>query len=78
MLDFFYPVFPHVVCITEHHLNQYEMVQFHIDNYMLGANYCRHSFKKGGVCVFFHNSLNFVGIDLENFSNDQGIVSMHN
>jgi len=28
ILDFFYPVFPHIVCITEHHLNQYEIVQF--------------------------------------------------
>jgi hypothetical protein len=57
ILDFFYPVFPHVVCITEHHLNQYEIVQFHIGNYTLGANYCRHSLKKGGACIFVHNSL---------------------
>lgn len=62
ILDFFYPVFPHLVCITEHHLNQCEIVQFHICNYALGANYCRHSLKKGGACIFFHNSLSFVGI----------------
>ena len=37
ILDIFYPVFPHVWCIKEH-MNQYEMVQFHIDNYTLGAN----------------------------------------
>lgn len=56
ILDFFYPVFPHIVCITEHHLNQYEIVQFHIDNYTVGANYCRHSLKKGGACIFVHNN----------------------
>jgi hypothetical protein len=28
---------------------------------------------KGGVCIFVHNSLNFVGTDLEKFSNDQEI-----
>jgi len=49
------------------------MVQFNIDNYTLGANYCRHSLKKGGVCIFVHNSLNFVGKDLEKFSNHQVI-----
>jgi hypothetical protein len=39
ILDFFYPVFPHVVCITEHHLNQYEIVQFRFGNHTLGTNY---------------------------------------
>ena len=54
-------------------MNQYKKVQFHIDNYTLVANYCTHSLKKGGMCIFVHNCLNFVGVDLENFSNDQGI-----
>ena len=38
ILDFLYPLFPHVVCITEHHLNHYEIVQFYIGNYTLGAS----------------------------------------
>jgi len=42
ILDFFYPYFPHLVCISEHHLNQYEIVPFHTGKYTLGANYCRH------------------------------------
>jgi len=42
ILDFFCPYFPHLVCITEHHLNRYEIVPFHIGKYTLGANYCRH------------------------------------
>jgi hypothetical protein len=67
ILDFFYPVFPHVVCSTEHHLNQYKIVQFHIDNYTLGANYCRHSLKKGGACIFVRISISFVGNDGKNF-----------
>ena len=51
ILNFFYPVLPHVVCFTQHHLNHHETVQFHTGSYTLGANYCRHSLKKGGVCV---------------------------
>jgi len=43
---FSYLVFPHVACFTEHHLNHYEIVQFHTGNYTLGANFCRHSLKK--------------------------------
>jgi hypothetical protein len=67
---FFYLVFPHVACFTGHHLNHYEIVQFHTGNYSLGANYCKDSLKEGGVCIFVHNSLSFVGTDLEKFSND--------
>jgi len=48
-------------------------VQFHIGNYTLGANCCRHLLKKGGACIFVHNSLSFVGTDLNKFSNDQDI-----
>jgi hypothetical protein len=70
ILGFLYPALPHVLCFTEHHLNQYDIVQLHINNYTLGANYCRHSLKKGGVCIFVHNGLDFIGIDLEKFSND--------
>jgi len=56
ILDFFYPVFPHV---SHHHLNQYEIVQFHSDNSTLGANYCRLSLKKVGACIYVHNSFKF-------------------
>ena len=73
ILDFFHPVFHHVMWITEHHLNQYKIVQFCIDHYTLGAYCCRDSLMKGGVCIFVHNSLNFVVIDLEKFSNGQKI-----
>jgi hypothetical protein len=29
-----------------------------IDQYNLGALYCRNSLSKGGVCIFVQNSLN--------------------
>ena len=50
-------------------------MQFHTGNYTLSANYCRHSLKKDGMCIFFHSSLSFVGNDLEKFSNDQVVVA---
>ena len=48
-------------------------MQFHIGSCTVGANYCRHSLKKVGVCIFFHNSLSFVCIDLKKCSIDQDI-----
>ena len=48
-------------------------MQFDTDNYTLGADFCRYSLMKVGAWIFVHNSLNIVGTDLENFSNDQEI-----
>jgi hypothetical protein len=51
LLSFLYPHYPHNICLTEHHLNQLELDIRSIDNYNLGANYCRKSSLKGGICI---------------------------
>ena len=62
---------PHLLCITEHHLHYDELASLHIENYTLGAHYCRKSKQKGGVCVFVHNSIKFVSLDINNYYIDQ-------
>jgi hypothetical protein len=59
LLSHLHPDFPHVLCLTEHHLKHVQMEKFHIENYKLGAHYCRQQREKGGVAIFFHNSLAF-------------------
>jgi hypothetical protein len=66
-----YPDFPHVLCITEHHMNSLEMNISNIDYYDLGAVFCRNSFTKGGVCIFVHNSPTYSKINLDKFCIDQ-------
>ena len=44
-----------------------------MDSYTLGASFCRHSFKMGGVCIFVHKNLTFMNIDLEKFSHEWDI-----
>jgi len=44
---------PHLICLTEHHLKNYEINATHISNYKLGAKYCRKSFKKA-VFVYIY------------------------
>jgi hypothetical protein len=46
---------PHILCFSEHH----KFISANIDNYYLGAKYCRRSLKKGGVCIFVHENLRF-------------------
>jgi exonuclease III len=64
---------PHVLCLAEHHLVNEEIVHLTLDNYLLGAYYCRNHFKKGGTCIYIHNSLKFSTINLENYCCDKDI-----
>jgi hypothetical protein len=36
-----YPTFPHVLCLSEHHMNYLEIQQTSLDCYSLGTGYCR-------------------------------------
>ena len=62
---------PHLLCITEHHLHYDELASLHIENYTLGAHYCKKSKQKGSVCVFVHNGIKFVSLDINNYCIDQ-------
>ena len=47
-----YPDLPHTLCLTEHHLRQFQLQLRTLDSYVLGVEYSRRSFLKGGVCIF--------------------------
>jgi hypothetical protein len=51
LLSFLYPDFPHIICITEHHLNYTDLRSIVTDNYKLGASYCRRAASKCGRCT---------------------------
>jgi hypothetical protein len=40
---------PNIICLTEHHLTEYELVALYIPKYKLGSGYGRKKFKNGGV-----------------------------
>jgi len=48
-------------------MNREELQQTFIDDYTLGASFCRTPYAKGGVCSYMHKSLNFENIDLETY-----------
>ena len=47
-----HPNLPHILCLTEHHLRQFQIRHVTMDDYNLGAEFSRPSFHKGGVCVY--------------------------
>jgi len=62
------------MCLTEHHLKYLRQLEkFHVENYNLGAHYCRQQCEKGGVAIFVHNSLRFTNINIAQHSKDQDI-----
>jgi hypothetical protein len=54
-------------------VKQLELEHIHIDNYNLGARYCRKILEKGGVSIFVHKNLKFTKINVENYCKDQDL-----
>ena len=67
------PNLPHILCFSEHHLKNFELNQINISGYNLGAAYCRQDVKRGGVCIYVHNTLNYTNIDLRVHCKEQDI-----
>jgi hypothetical protein len=65
--------YPHVLCLTEHHLRNNELDITSIEHYNLGTRFGRHKLKKGGVSIFVHESINFKGVDLQHRCKEQDI-----
>ena len=53
LLASFYPDLPHIWCLTEHHLRQFQIQHIRMDDYNFGAEFSRQSFSEGGsVCLY--------------------------
>jgi hypothetical protein len=71
LLSQLYPTFPHILCLSEHHMNHLELQQTFFDNYKLGVSYCRTLYEKGEVCIIVQESLRYVRTDLEKYCKDK-------
>jgi len=64
---------PHIFCLSEYHLSTEVIQNIIVDNYNLGAYYCRKFTKCGGVCIFLHKSYQFINVDLNSHCKEQDI-----
>jgi len=62
---------PHLICLIEHHLKNYEIDATPISNYKLGTKYCRKKLKTGSVCIYIHETLKFSNINLQKHCKEQ-------
>jgi hypothetical protein len=54
---------PHILYLSEDHLSMEIIQTIIIDNYNLGAYYCKKYVKCGGICIFIHKSYHFINMD---------------
>ena len=62
------PNSPQILCLSEHHLRTEEIVNTNFGQYTLGAQYCRQTYKQGGVCIYVSNDIRFSTINLEQYN----------
>jgi len=65
--------FPHILCLTEHHLCDHQINSTYVKCYTLRAKYCRKSRKCGGVSIFVREGLLFSTVELDGFCRDQDL-----
>jgi len=68
-----YPDLLHIPCFIEQHQNYSELKHVCLENYNLGAKYCRLLHGKRGVIIYVHDSLSFININLMNYCIEQDI-----
>ena len=64
---------PHIICLTEHHLKDYEIDITPITKYKLCAKYCSKNLRNGDISIHIHESLKFTNISLQKFCKEQDI-----
>jgi hypothetical protein len=74
LINSVFPEYPHIMCLTEHHLKDYEIDNLSIDHYKLGSKFCRQEFKNGGVCIFVHEDFEFSTIPSAKYCKEKHTV----
>ena len=67
LYSYLYPNLLHVLCITEHHFNYAQLLGLDIDNYKLGASYCRMNSIKEGACIYVCENINSTQVNIKNY-----------
>jgi len=63
----------HIICITQHHLKDFEMDMTTIEYYKLCTKFCRHQYKNGGACIFVHESIDFDSISTNHICKEKDL-----
>jgi hypothetical protein len=71
LISSLFPELTHLLRLTEHNLVNSELDHTLIEPYNLGAEYCRQTFRQGGVCIFVREKLKFSNVGLNEFCKEE-------
>jgi hypothetical protein len=55
---------PHILCFSEHHVEEQDLLHLTLPGYLLGSGFCCKDLQKGGLCIFVCRDLNVNKIDI--------------
>jgi hypothetical protein len=68
---------PYIICLTEHHLKEFEIEVTHLPNYKLGAKFCRKKMKNGGAFIYVYSyiqeGLKFTTINVQKHGKEEDL-----
>jgi hypothetical protein len=64
---------PRVLCLSEHHLRTEERENVNLGQYTLGAQFCRQTYKQGGISMYVTNDIQFNIINLDQYSREKDL-----
>ena len=53
----------HVLCFSEHHMEEQDLLHLTLPGYILGSSFCLQNLQKDGVCIFVHKDMCFSKIN---------------
>jgi hypothetical protein len=53
----------HIICLSEHHLKEFEINTISLEQYELANTYCRKKFKQGSVCIYVQKNIKLKNIN---------------
>jgi hypothetical protein len=62
-----------IICLTEHHLTDFDIEIMHFPKHKLGATFCRKKLKNGGSCIYIHEDVKFTTINVQKYGKEQDL-----
>jgi len=63
----------HIICLTEHHLQDEEIEGMAFNKYTLGAKFCRKAHKGRGICILIEENSHFMNINMDKYSKEMEV-----
>jgi hypothetical protein len=64
---------PHLICLTEHQIHDFDLNPPYMPMYKLGAIYSRSILKGGGSCIYIHENIIFSKLNVQCYCREKDL-----